>query len=39
MFRFKESLDISSKAAAIAVSKTGATTSIPFMKEVIYTKL
>jgi ribokinase len=35
----KEALEISSKASAIAVSRPGATTSIPYMKEVLEVKL
>ena len=34
----EQALEISSKAAAIAVTKVGATASIPFMEEVIRTK-
>jgi ribokinase len=34
----EQSLEISSKAAAIAVTKAGATTSIPFMEEVLKAK-
>jgi len=35
----KEALELSSKASAIAVSRPGATASIPYMKEVLETKL
>ena len=35
----KEALELSSKASAIAVSRSGATASIPYMKEVLETKL
>lgn len=35
----EQSLDIASKAAAISVSRAGAVSSIPFMEEVISTKL
>lgn len=38
-FSIEQVLEISSKAAAIAVTKSGATTSIPFMEEVIKAKI
>jgi ribokinase len=34
----KESLELSSKASALAVSRPGATASIPYMKEVLETE-